>query len=91
MILSNNEDHIKKAKKLSTQAREKKLHYEHVELGYNYRMSNILAALGLAQLNSLDDYVNKTRKIFQTYKKNLQSINEIEFMPEIKEEDQQIG
>ena len=52
---------IKKAKKLSTQAREKKLYYEHVELGYNYRMSNILAALGLAQLNSLDDYVNKTR------------------------------
>ena len=84
MILSNNEDHIKKAKKLSTQAREKKLHYEHIELGYNYRMSNILAALGLAQLNSLDDYVNKTRKIFQTYKKNLKSVNEIEFMPEIK-------
>ena len=84
MILSNNEDHINKAKKLSSQARENKLHYEHIELGYNYRMSNILAALGLAQLNSLDNYVNKTRKIFQTYKKNLKSVNEIEFMPEIK-------
>ena len=47
-------------------------------------MSNILAALGLAQLNSLDDYVNKTRKIFRIYKKNLISVNEIEFMPEIK-------
>ena len=84
MILSNNEDYIKRAKKLSTQAREKKLYYEHVELGYNYRMSNILAALGIAQLNYLNDYVNKTRKIFQIYKKNLKSVNEIEFMPEIK-------
>ena len=45
MILSNNEDHINKAKKLSSQARENKLHYEHIELGYNYRMSNILAAI----------------------------------------------
>ena len=36
------------------------MHYEHIELGYNYRMSNILAAIGLAQLNSLDNYVNKT-------------------------------
>ena len=84
MILSNNEDHIKKVKKLSSQAREKKLYYEHVELGYNYRMSNILAALGLAQLNLLDDYVNKTRKIFQIYKKNLKSVKQIEFMPEIE-------
>ena len=84
MILSNNEDYIKRAKKLSTQAREKKLYYEHVESGYNYRMSNILAALGIAQLNYLNDYVNKTRKIFQIYKKNLKSVNEIEFMPEIK-------
>ena len=47
-------------------------------------MSNILAALGLAQLNYLDYYVDKTRKIFQIYKKNLKSINGIEFMPEIK-------
>ena len=67
--MSNNEDHIKKAKKLSTQARENKLHYEHIELGYNYRMSNILAALGLAQLNSLDDYVIKLERFFKLIKK----------------------
>ena len=84
MILSNNKDYIEKAKKLSTQAREKKIYYEHLEIGYNYRMSNILAALGLAQLNYLDYYVDKTRRIFQIYKKNLKSINGIEFMPEIK-------
>ena len=83
MILSNNKDYIEKAKKLSTQAREK-IYYEHLEIGYNYRMSNILAALGLAQLNYLDYYVDKTRRIFQIYKKNLKSINGIEFMPEIK-------
>ena len=70
MILSNNEDLILKAKKLSTQSRENKIFYEHKEIGYNYRMSNILAAIGIAQLDSLDDYVKIKRKIFNIYKKN---------------------
>ncbi len=84
MILSNNEYYIRKAKKLSTQARENKIHYEHIELGYNYRMSNILASIGIAQLLSLDNFVNKTRSVFKLYKKNFQNIDEINFMPEIK-------
>ena len=83
MILSENKSYIRKAKKLSTQSREKKLHYEHIEIGYNYRMSNILASIGLAQLHYLDSYVNKTREIFSIYKENLQCIKGIEFMPEI--------
>ena len=69
MILSENKSYIRKAKKLSTQSREKKLHYEHIEIGYNYRMSNILASIGLAQLHYLDSYVNKTREILVYTKK----------------------
>ena len=51
MILSNNEEYILKAKKLSTQSRENKTYYEHKEIGYNARMSNILAAIGVSQLS----------------------------------------
>ena len=61
---------ILKAKKLSTQSRENKIFYDDKEIGYNYRMSNILAAIGIAQLDSLDDYVKIKRKIFNIYKKN---------------------
>jgi len=84
MLLSNNEEYIIKARKLSTQAREKALHYEHKEIGYNYRMSNVLAGIGRAQLKSLDMYVDKRRRIFNYYKKNLQNLDGIKFMPEIK-------
>ncbi len=70
---------------MSTQAREPGLHYEHKEIGYNYRMSNILAGIGRSQLKSLDQYVEKRREIFEYYKKNLMHINHIKFMPEIKE------
>ena len=62
MILSNNEEYILKAKKLSTQSRENKTYYEHKEIGYNYRMSNILAAIGVSQLRIIDSNVEKTRK-----------------------------
>ena len=84
MILSNNEEYIKKAKKISTQSREEKIYYEHKEIGYNYRMSNILASIGLAQLNHLDDNVNMTRQIFKLYKRDLEGVEAIDFMPEIE-------
>ena len=84
MLLSNNEDYITKAKKLATQSREDALHYQHTQIGYNYRMSNILAALGRAQLKSLKSYVDKRRNIFEYYYNNLKDINDITFMPEIK-------
>ena len=83
MIVSNNEFLIEKAKKLSTQAREDKLYYHHKEIGFNYRMSNILASIGIAQLKKLDAYVNKTRKIFNYYKTSLEHYNCYKFMPEI--------
>ena len=85
MLLSNNENIINKARKLSTQAREPGLHYEHKEVGYNYRMSNVLAGIGRSQLKSLDQYVEKRRKIFDYYKKKLKSLDYIKFMPEIKD------
>ena len=84
MILSNNEEYILKAKKLSTQSRENKTYYEHKEIGYNYRMSNILAAIGVSQLRIIDSNVEKTRKVFNIYKKALKNILNIEFMPEIE-------
>lgn len=84
MILSNNEDYISKAKKLSTQSRENELFYEHIEIGYNYRLSNILASIGLAQLNYLDDIIFKKRSINKLYKKILCNEENILFMPEIK-------
>ena len=83
MLVSNNEDWIDKAKFLSTQAKEDFLHYEHKEVGYNYRMSNVLAAIGVAQMEVLDQRVNRRREIFKLYEKELSSIKEITFMPEI--------
>ncbi len=82
MLLSNNQEHIKKARKLASQAKEDYLHYEHIELGYNYRMSNIIAAIGIAQLKVLDKYVKLRRKIFNYYKENLIENKKIDFMPE---------
>ena len=84
MLLSNNEYYITKAKKLASQSREDAIHYEHKQIGYNYRMSNILAALGRAQLKSLNSYVQKRRNIFEYYYNNLKEIDNITFMPEIK-------
>ncbi|MGY8788136.1 MAG: DegT/DnrJ/EryC1/StrS family aminotransferase, partial [Fidelibacterota bacterium] len=84
MLLSDNESYIEEAKNLSAQARENALHYEHKVVGFNYRMSNILAALGRAQLKKIDQYVEKRRKIFNYYQDNLGDIDGLNFMPEIK-------
>ena len=82
-LLCKDENDYKRAKKLSTQAKEDKLWYEHKELGYNYRMSNILAGIGLGQMEVLDARVTKKREIFSWYKKELDGVDEVEFMPEI--------
>ena len=84
MLLTDRSEFILEAKKLSTQSREVALHYEHTQVGYNYRLSNILAALGRAQLKSLDQYVEKRREIFNYYYNNLKNIEGIRFMPEIE-------
>ncbi len=85
MLVSQNEEWIEKAKFLSTQAKEPYLHYEHEEYGYNYRMSNVLASIGVAQMEVLDSRVRRKREIFDFYKRELEEIEEISFMPEIKE------
>ena len=82
MLLSDNEEYVRKARFLSTQAREPEIHYEHKELGYNYRMSNLLAAVGRGQLQVIDGRVNSRRKIFQRYQEALGTLDGIEFMPE---------
>ena len=84
MLVSDNEEWINKAKFLSTQAKEDFLHYEHKEFGYNYRMSNILAAVGVAQMEVLSQRVERRREIFALYHKNLSSYDEIKFMPELE-------
>ncbi len=82
MLVSNNKNYVKKARFLATQAREPDLHYEHKELGYNYRMSNLLAAVGSGQLQVLDKRVIARRKIFQRYFDALSQTAGLEFMPE---------
>jgi len=82
MLLSDNEEYVKKARFLSTQAREPEIHYEHKELGYNYRMSNLLAAIGRGQLQVIDDRVKARRSIFYRYFNALSAIEGIDFMPE---------
>ena len=82
MLVSENEDYITKARFLATQAREPEIHYEHKELGYNYRLSNLLAAVGRGQLQVLDDRVKTRRSIFERYFNALSAIEGIDFMPE---------
>lgn len=71
---------VEKARFYSTQAREPFLHYEHKDYGYNYRLSNVLGAIGTAQMEVLEQRVIKKREIFEKYQKELP---ELEFMPEI--------
>jgi dTDP-4-amino-4,6-dideoxygalactose transaminase len=82
MLASDDKGFIDYARKLSQQAREDFPHYEHTEIGYNYRMSNILAAIGQGQLKVLDDRVEAKRRVFTYYKDVLGDIPGIEFMPE---------
>lgn len=81
-LLCANETMIEKARKLASQAKEPAAHYEHVEVGYNYRMSNICAGIGRAQMQVLNDRVEKRRSIFKFYKEWLQDIDCIEFQKE---------
>jgi len=81
MLVSNNEERIQKVRFWSTQARDQARHYQHTELGFNYRMSNVVAGIGRGQLMILDQRVIQKRSIFDYYKKSLSDITEIEFMP----------
>ena len=82
MLVSHDPVLVEKARFLSTQARESTPWYEHVELGYNYRMSNVLAGIGRGQLKVLDQRVEARREIFERYKAELDHIKAIRWMPE---------
>lgn len=70
------------ARKLATQAREPEPHYEHAEVGYNYRLSNVLAGIGRGQLRVLDDRVGARRRNFAYYEERLGRLPGVAFMPE---------
>ncbi|MEE9354361.1 MAG: aminotransferase class I/II-fold pyridoxal phosphate-dependent enzyme [Methylococcaceae bacterium] len=82
MLLSDDKQLIDKARYLSTQARQAEVHYEHTEIGYNYRMSNICAAIGIGQLEQIEDKVAIRRQIFERYQETLGQFNFVSFMPE---------
>ena len=81
MLVSNNVEKIKKVRFWSTQSREPERHYEHKEIGYNYRMSNICAGIGRGQLKVLDKRIEKKTKIYETYQKLFKDIPEIKMQP----------
>ncbi len=84
MLVSNNEEYVKKAKFYSTQAKENFPWYEHNEIGYNYRMSNVLAAIGVGQMEVLKERIDKKREIFRCYADKLKEVDDVYFMPELK-------
>ncbi|WP_314065850.1 aminotransferase class I/II-fold pyridoxal phosphate-dependent enzyme [uncultured Vagococcus sp.] len=82
MLVSNNEEKIAKSRFWATQSRDQAPHYQHSELGFNYRLSNVLAGIGRGQLKVLNQRVQKKREIFDFYKQELSSIDGIVFPPE---------
>ena len=84
MLVSRRQEWIGKARFYATQAKEDMPYYEHREVGYNYRLSNILAAVGVAQMEVLNARVARKREIFARYVKRLGDVKEITFMPEIE-------
>lgn len=82
MLVSNDGTLVEKARFLSTQARDSAPWYEHTELGYNYRMSNILAGIGRGQLKVLEERVAARRAIFQRYCDGLRHVKALRWMPE---------
>jgi dTDP-4-amino-4,6-dideoxygalactose transaminase len=81
ILVSNNEEKIEKVRFWATQARDKARHYQHSELGYNYRMSNIVAGIGRGQLKVLVQRIAKKRHIFDFYKREFSELDGVEFMP----------
>ena len=83
MIVSDDREALEKMRFWATQARDPARHYQHSEIGYNYRLSNVLAAIGRGQLRVLDERVNACRRIFERYAQAFSGIEGIDFMPEI--------
>lgn len=85
MLVSNDIDALKHARFLATQARDAAKHYQHSVIGYNYRLSNVLAGIGRGQLEVLDDRVAQKRAIFARYNEALGSIAGVTMMPELED------
>ena len=82
MLVSDDEELVKKVKFWSTQSKDPARYYQHSEIGYNYRMSNVLAGIGRGQMMVLEDRVAKKREIFDTYKNAFKDIEDIEITDE---------
>ena len=81
MLVADNKERIAKARFWATQSRDPARHYQHSELGFNYRMSNVLAGIGRGQLKVLDQRVEKKKYIFEYYKRELGGLEGVQFMP----------
>jgi len=82
MLVSSDPDLVQQARFLASQARDPAAHYEHSRLGFNYRMSNVLAGIGRGQLQALPDRVSRRRRNFDFYKRALEGVPGLSFMPE---------
>jgi len=82
MLVSSDGELVERARYLASQARDPAPHYEHSVIGYNYQMSNILAAVGRAQLHVLEDRVAARRRNFDLYRRTLEDLPGVSFMPE---------
>ena len=81
MLVSDDKERIEKVRFWVTQSREKARHYEHKEIGYNYRMSNIVAGIGRGQLKVLEERIEQKTNIYNTYKEAFEDIEDIEMQP----------
>jgi dTDP-4-amino-4,6-dideoxygalactose transaminase len=81
-LISDDEAYIKKSRFLATQARDTAPHYQHSEIGYNYRMSNVSAGIGRGQIEVLDERVKKRRANFEFYKRRLADVQAITLLEE---------
>ena len=84
MLVSDDEECLSKARFFATQARDQAPYYQHSEMGYNYRMSNLLAGVGRAQLEVLEERVTTRRAIFKRYLEQLSYLPGVHFMPELE-------
>lgn len=82
MLVAEDAALMERARKLATQAREPAAHYEHVEVGFNYRMSNVLAGIGRGQLRVLEQRVQQRRQVFERYRQALEGEPDVQWMPE---------
>jgi dTDP-4-amino-4,6-dideoxygalactose transaminase len=81
-LITLSEDHKKQAIFLATQAKEEALHYEHIQMGYNYRMSNIAASIGLGQLDVLQNHIQLRRQTHTFYKQIFDRISDVTLLHE---------